>query len=77
VSPEIFIGYKDVAEIFEQYELFNNQQSMGYQIYYDIREVFINSCFFAKEEKENNRFAHYFGNHYKMEIILTVESKFQ
>jgi hypothetical protein len=58
MTPEIFIGYKNSSEIFEQYELYNNRQSMGCQTNDAIREAFINSCFFAKEEKENNRFAH-------------------
>jgi hypothetical protein len=58
VTDEIFIGYKKAAEIFEQYELYNNCQSMGYQTNVAIREAFINSCFFVKEEKENNRLAH-------------------
>jgi hypothetical protein len=58
MTPEIFIGYKNPSEIFEQYELYNNSQYMGCQTNDAIREVFINSCFFAKEEKENNRFVH-------------------
>jgi hypothetical protein len=57
-TPEIFIGYKNAAEIFVQYELYNNRQKIGCQTNEAIREGFINSCFFAKEEKENNRFAH-------------------
>jgi hypothetical protein len=58
VTPEIFIGYKNAAEIFEQYELYNNRQIMGYQTNDAVRDAFINSCFFSKEEKENNRFSH-------------------
>jgi hypothetical protein len=57
-TPEIFIGYKNAAEIFEQIELYNNRQKMVFQTKEAIREGFINSCFFAKEEKENNRFSH-------------------
>jgi hypothetical protein len=58
MTPEIVIRYKNAAEIFEQHELYNNSQSMVYQTFDAIRETFINSCFFALEEKENNRFAH-------------------
>jgi hypothetical protein len=61
VTPEIFIGYMNAAEIFEQYDLYNNYQSVGSQINDAIKEAFTNSCFFAKEEKENNRFAHTLG----------------
>ena len=48
MTPEIFIGDKISSEIFEQYDLYNNRQSMGCQTNDAIIEAFINSCFFAK-----------------------------
>jgi nitrate reductase gamma subunit len=48
---------------------------MGCQTNDAIREAFINSCFFAKEEKENNSLLIHYGNHYKTMISLIVGSK--
>jgi hypothetical protein len=48
MTPETFIGYKNSSEIFEQYELYNNRQSIGCHTNDAIIEAFINSCFFDK-----------------------------
>jgi hypothetical protein len=58
MTMEIFFRSKYASEYFEQYELYNHRQLLGCQTNDAIREAFINSCFFAKEEKENNRFTH-------------------
>jgi hypothetical protein len=49
---------------------------MGCQTKDAIREAFINSCFFDKEEKEKNRFAPTVWQPYKKVIILIMGSKF-
>jgi hypothetical protein len=77
ITPEIFIGYKNLSDIFDQYELYNNRQSMGYQTNDAIREGFINSCFCTKKKKKIIDLPILYGNHYKMEIILIVGLKFR
>jgi hypothetical protein len=76
ITPAILIGYTNPSEIFEQYELYNNRQSMGCQTNDAIREAFINSCFLLKKRNKITYLLILYGNHYKMGIILIVGSKF-
>jgi hypothetical protein len=77
MTPEIFIGYKNAGEIFEQYELYNNRQSMGCQTNDAIREVSSIHAFLRKKRKKITDLLIHYGNLYKIGIILIVGSKFR
>jgi hypothetical protein len=70
MTAEIFIWYKNAAEIFEQFELYNNRQSMEGQTNNAIREAFINSWILVKKRKRIKDWIILYGNHYKMVKIF-------